>query len=53
MCLRTYSRDFINVGKSQNFKLVQHNALEGGNDVQFQNLLNHYQLSAKDFQDEI
>lgn len=53
MSLRTYSRDFINVGQSQNFKLVQHNSLEGGNDTQFNNLLDHYQLSAKDFQDEI
>lgn len=53
MSLRTYSRDFINVGQSQNFKLVQHNSLEGGNDVQFQNLLNHYQLSENHFQDEI
>jgi hypothetical protein len=53
LSLRTYSRDFINVGQSQNFKLVQHNSLEGGNDTQFNNLLDHYQLSAKDFQDEI
>lgn len=53
MSLRTYSRDFINVGQSQNFKLVQHNALEGGNDIQFENLLKHYNLKVKDFQDEI
>jgi hypothetical protein len=49
--LRTYPRDFINVGKSQQFKLVQYNAMDGGNDSQFCNLLNHYQLSSKDFQD--
>jgi hypothetical protein len=52
LSLRTYPRDFINVGQSQNFKLVQHNALEGGNDLQLQNLLKHYDLTANDFQDE-
>lgn len=53
MSLRTFSRDLINVGYTQNVKLVQHNSIEGGNDVQFQNLLKHYQLTAKDFLDEI
>lgn len=53
MSLRTFSRDLINVGQTQNVKLVQHNSIEGGNDVQFQNLLKHYQLTAKDFLDEI
>lgn len=53
MTLRTFSRDLINVGKSQDFKLVQHNALEGGNDAQFQNLLRHYNLTEKDFQNGI
>jgi hypothetical protein len=53
MSLRTYSRDFINVGKTQNFKLVQHNSLEGGNDTQFKNLLEYYQITSKDFLDEI
>lgn len=52
LSLRTYPRDFINVGGSQKFKLVQHNALEGGNDIQFANLLKHYNLTTKDFQDE-
>ena len=49
--LSTYPRDFINVGKSQQFKLVQYNAINGGNDTQFSKLLNHYQLSINDFQD--
>ena len=49
--LGTYPRDFINVGRSQQFKLVQYNAINGGNDTQFSKLLNHYQLSSKDFQD--
>jgi len=52
MALRTFSRDLINVGQTQNIKLVQHNSIEGGNDVQFQNLLNYYQLATNDFLDE-
>lgn len=51
MSIRTFSRDLINVGKSQKFKLVQHNSLEGGNDIQFENLLTHYNLTLKDFDD--
>lgn len=53
MTLRTFSRDLINVGKSQDFKLVQHNAIEGGNDSQFDNLLRHYNLTEKDFLNDI
>lgn len=50
-CLRTFSRDLINVGKSQDFKLVQHNAIKGGNDVQLKNLMDYYQLTEKSFND--
>lgn len=53
MALRTFSRDLINVGQTQKVKLVQHNSIEGGNDVQLQNLLNYYKLKSKDFLDEI
>lgn len=53
MTLRTFSRDLINVGRSQDVKLVQHNAIEGGNDSQFENLVKHYNLTKKNFQDEI
>jgi hypothetical protein len=50
--LKTFSRDLINVGKSQDFKLAQHNAVKGGNNEQFEKILNHYSLTKNDFKDE-
>lgn len=44
LSLRTFSRDLINVGKSQHVKLVLQNSIEGGNDKQLSNMLNHYKI---------
>src|SRR5690554_82439 len=52
LSLRTFSRDLISVGKSQNVKLVQHNAIEGGNDEQLNKLLDYYKITTKNFEDE-
>ncbi len=51
LSLRTFKRDFINVGQSQKNKLVQQNSLEGGNDKQLLNILNHYKIQASIFKD--
>ena len=48
-----YNKDPLVVKATQNEKLVTQNVINGGNDTQFNNLLKHYQLSAKDFTDAI
>lgn len=49
--LKTFSRDFINVGQSQKVKLVNENVNSGGNDVQFNNLISYYNLTVNNFRD--
>lgn len=48
-----YNKDPLVVKGTQNNKLVIKNVINGGNDTQFKNLLEYYQLTAKDFLDEI
>lgn len=47
-----YNKDPLVVKGTQNNKLVIENVINGGNDTQFKNLLEYYQLTEKDFQDE-
>lgn len=46
-----YNKDPLTVKGTQFKKLVTQNVLEGGNDVQLQNLMKYYNLTPKDFQD--
>ena len=46
-----YNKDPLVIKGTQNQKLVTENVINGGNDAQFSSLLNHYQLSSKDFKD--
>jgi hypothetical protein len=46
-----YNKDPITVKGTQENKLVSHNILNGGNDVQFENLLKHYNLQTSHFKD--
>jgi hypothetical protein len=47
-----YDKDPIVVKGTQTNKLVTENVMNGGNDSQFEDLLNYYKLTVKDFQDE-
>ena len=51
--LKTFSRDLINVGQSQKVKLVNENIHSGGNDHQFNKLLNYYNLTVNNFKDGV
>lgn len=43
-----YGKDPITIGSSQNEKLVSSNVLEGGNDTQLKNVMNHFRISQID-----
>ena len=42
--LKTFSKDLLNVGQTQKFKLVKYNSFEGGNDLQLNNLIKLYEI---------
>lgn len=47
-----YDKDPIVVKGTQTNKLVTENVMNGGNDSQFEDLLNYYKLTVKDLQDD-
>lgn len=48
-----YNKDPISVKGTQKSKLVTENVLNGGNDIQFKNLLNQYKLSEHNFRSDV
>lgn len=45
-----FNKDLITVGKSQNIKLVSSNSMGGGNDTQFVQALNYFNIDILDYQ---
>lgn len=47
-----FTKDLITVGGSQKIKLVSANSIGGGNDIQFQNILEHFKINILNYQDK-
>lgn len=46
-----YNKDFLTISSSQNEKLVSQNVFDGGNDIQFQKVCQHFSINASQFTD--
>ncbi len=47
-----FTKDLITVGKSQNIKLVSSNSIGGGNDVQLNDLIKHFNIDISSYREK-